>query len=91
MSEDYPSPVPSVPTIEADPGNADVDSFNILIAAVDRDWRSIRDIVRTQDRMTNEATLMRTTVWLSIILRSLPDEVRLMFLNSFRNTILEDL
>ena len=84
-------PVPSVPPIPAVPGNVDIDSFNMLVAAVARDWESLRDICMMQDRITNEQTLMRVTVWLSIILRTLPDDTRLMFLNRFRDVASEGL
>ena len=83
-------PVPSVPPIPAVPGNVEVDSFNIVVAAVAGDWESIRDICAMQDRYANESTLARVTVWFSIVMRNLPDDTRLMFLDHIRRRIIID-
>ncbi len=82
-------PVKSVDPIPAVPGNVEVDSFNIVAAAVAGDWRSIRDICAAQDRYTNERTLACVTVWFSIVMRNLPDDTRLLFLNHFRDVVSE--
>ena len=83
-------PVPSVPPIPAVPGNVEVDSFNIVVAAVAGDWESIRDICAIQDRYANESTLARVTVWFSIVMRNLPDDTRLMFLDHIRRQVVID-
>jgi hypothetical protein len=79
VSTDATRPIRSAPGT-----NVEADAFNILLAAIDGDWRRIRDTVKEQDRYTNERCLACFTVWFAIIMRNLPEELRNTFLNHYR-------
>ncbi len=71
MTRDYE--YPDVEPIDSTPGvNVEADAFNVLLAAKRGEFLTIKDIVASQDRLTNEKVLACVLTWFVNLLDNVP-------------------
>ena len=83
MPDDVTAYAP-VPTMPGD--NPEADAYNVLVYALNGDWKRMRAEANSLDRYELEQSLAMSYAMLSSILHSLPPEVGCRYMTHFETT-----